>query len=76
LRALGRHPLYLNAFANNRSSFMREAGEAGVEWAEQHPHGCGYVDVQSLRVDGVDLKGRMRLVHPDDDNSEDRTVGR
>jgi hypothetical protein len=68
--------LYLNAFANNRSSFMREAGKMGVRWSELHPHGWGYLDVQSLRVDGADLKERMRFVHPDDDNIDDRTVVR
>jgi len=68
--------LYLNAFANSRSSFMREAGAAGAEWAVRYPHGWGYVNVRSLRVDGLDHSDRMRFVHPDDDNVEDRTVVR
>lgn len=68
--------LYLNAFANNRSSFVRETGEQWVDWLERHPHGWGYMLVKSLRAGGTDLTDRIRFVHPDDDNIDDRTVCR
>jgi len=68
--------LYLNAFANNRSSFVREAGEAWADWLELHPHGWGYIDVKSLRIGGADRSDRIRFVHPDDDNIDDHTVFR
>ncbi|MFI5397331.1 MAG: M1 family metallopeptidase [Candidatus Binatia bacterium] len=68
--------LYLNAFANNRSSFVREAGEMWADWLKLHPHGWGYVAIKALRIGGADLVDRMRFVHPDDDNIDDRTVVR
>jgi peptidase M1-like protein len=68
--------LYLNAFANTRSSFVRETGEAWVDWLKLHPHGWGYITIQAIRIAGVDLTPRMQFVHPDDDNTEDRTVFR
>lgn len=68
--------LYLNAFANSRSSFVRETGEVWVEWLRLHPHGWGYIAIQAIRIAGVDVTGRMQFVHPDDDNIDDRTVFR
>ena len=68
--------LYLNAFANNRSSFALEAGEAWADWLELHPHGWGYSEVKSLRIGGSELIDRIRFVHPDDGNIDDRTVFR
>ncbi len=68
--------LYLNAFANNRSSFVRETGEQWADWLERHPHGWGYVQIKSLRAGGTELTDAMRFVHPDDDNIDDRSVCR
>lgn len=68
--------LYLNAFVNNRSSFVREAGDQWVEWLRLHPHGWGYVAVKSIQIAGAELRPRLQFVHPDDDNIDDRTVVR
>ena len=68
--------LYLNAFANNRSSFIRAVGERWADWLERHPHGWGYTVVKAFRIGGADLTDRMRFVHADDDNMDDRTVFR
>jgi hypothetical protein len=68
--------LYLNAFANNRSSFVREVGETWADWLALHPHGWGYIVVKSLRIGDTDVSDRIRFVHPDDDNIADRTVFR
>jgi hypothetical protein len=68
--------LYLNAFANNRSSFMREAGSQWVEWLRRHPNGWGNIAIQSIRIAGTELLSRLQFVHPDDDNIDDRTVVR
>jgi hypothetical protein len=68
--------LYLNAFANSESSFMRGVGDAWVEWQRWHPNGWGYIMVNAIRVGGADLTPRMQFVHPDDDNLDDRTVFR
>ena len=68
--------LYLNAFANDRSSFVRAADEQWTEWLRSHPHGWGYMTVKSIQIAGVELRSHLQFVHPDDDNIEDRTVVR
>jgi len=68
--------LYLNAFANSRSSFMRERGTAWVDWLERHPHGWGYIVINAVRMGNADLTTRTEFVHPDDDNIDDLTVMR
>jgi hypothetical protein len=69
-----RFHLYLNAFKNEKSTFMRESGghlrgdslEAG-KW--------GYIDIKSIRLDsGFDLQPTLRFLHPDDNNPDDQTV--
>ncbi|HEX2164271.1 MAG TPA: M1 family metallopeptidase, partial [Thermoanaerobaculia bacterium] len=67
---------YLNAFANERSTFMRESGGQlrGVEFAERE---WGWIEVESLELaDGTDLKSVEEYVAPDDGNPDDRTVAR
>jgi hypothetical protein len=66
--------LYLNAFANNHSSFMREAGETVRDWQRAKPNGWGSLEISQLTVDGNDRTTAIAYVHPDDDNVEDRTV--
>ena len=68
--------LYLNAFANSHSSFMRGGDDAWVDWLRLHPNGWGYIMVNAVRVGGTDLTPHMQFVHPDDDNLDDRTVVR
>ncbi len=66
--------LYLNAFANNRTTFVTESGGQlrGVtipkdKWA--------WVEVTSMRTaDGADLKAGEQFIQPDDGNPDDRTV--
>src|SRR5215510_7847757 len=50
--------LYLNAFANNRSSLVRDAGDAWIDWLKRHPHGWGYITINALRIGGADLTPR------------------
>lgn len=66
--------LYLNAFLNNRSSFLREAGDAAADWQEEKPNGWGYQEIKRLLVNGQDRTAAIKYVHPDDDNLDDRTV--
>lgn len=65
---------YLNAFANNRTTFM--AGSRGqLRGTRFDGKRWGFVEVSSLRLaDGTDLKAVERFVAPDDGNEEDRTV--
>ena len=69
--------LYLNAFRNNRSTFFRE-GRFRSLWPsdEEIPEDYwGFTRVDSVEVlsSGRQVIG-LDYVHPDDENSEDRTV--
>ncbi len=68
--------LYLNAFKNSESTFMKESGgqNRGIPMESD---GWGWIDVTAVRVrDGEELRSRMEFIHPDDDNTADRTVFR
>jgi hypothetical protein len=69
--------LYLNAF-QPQSTFMTEVHRSGTRgngpgsaWDPLH---YGAIKVSKLDADGVDLTDKMQFIHPDDDNTEDRTV--
>ena len=68
--------LYLNAFANNRTTFFTESG--GQLRSQKIPKGkWGWVEVKSMRTaDGADLKAGEQYIQPDDGNPDDRTVAR
>ncbi len=66
--------LYLNAFKNNRSTFMKESGGShrGFKLDEDN---WGYIDVKSLRIkEAEDLTSTMEFIQPDDGNPDDQTV--
>lgn len=69
--------LYLNAFRNNQSSFMKEIGK-GVKQddaKEQKQENFGFIDITGMRLaSGEDLKPKTEFIHPDDGNAEDKTV--
>ncbi len=66
--------LYLNAFRNSQSTFMKESRG----WSRGHgieKDGWGYIDVNRLALaSGEELTHTLAFIHPDDDNTEDRTV--
>jgi peptidase M1-like protein len=70
--------LYLNAF-QPQSTFMTEVRLAGTrgsgpdsEWDPKH---FGSITVDKLEVEGAgDLTTKMEFIHPDDKNTDDRTV--
>jgi hypothetical protein len=66
--------LYLNAFANSRSTFMRESQEAWIDWAEKYDDPWGYIELQSIRIADSERVGDARFIQPDDGNADDRTV--
>jgi hypothetical protein len=68
--------LYLNAFKNTKSTFVKESG--GQLRGDRMAQGkWGWIDVTSLRLaDGTDLTPHMRFEHPDDNNADDQTVMR
>jgi hypothetical protein len=68
--------LYLNAFKNSRSTFMRESG-GQLRSDRMTRDSWGWIDVTSMRLpDGRDLLPGATFEHPDDDNADDRTVMR
>jgi len=67
---------YLNAFKNNRSTFLRESGgrlrgdEVGTK-----PGDWGWIDVLSIRTrDGDELRPGAAYIRPDDNDASDETV--
>ena len=79
--------LYLNAFRNNESTFMRESGGVHRGNTARDDNPWGGIEVQSMRIADDqadlmpnlpmldrDLTPRMRFIQPDDGNPEDRTV--
>ena len=66
--------LYMNAFKNNRTTFMRESGGAhrGFEAGKDD---WGRIDVRRIGIaGGADLTGTMTFLRPDDGNADDQTV--
>jgi hypothetical protein len=66
--------LYLNAFKNSESTFMKESGgvNRGLSIGDG---GWGWIDVTSMKTaEGEDLTQRIGFIHPDDDNAMDQSV--
>lgn len=68
--------LYLNAFKNEKSTFIRESGgrhrSGEIKLDKEN---WGYVDVLSMSIPGgEDLTNRIEYIHPDDENTDDQTV--
>lgn len=69
--------LYLNAFANSHSSFMKELGEGTLRGGHHIERHWGWTRIKTLRTEeDVDLLPSLSFVRPDDDNAEDYTVAR
>lgn len=69
-----RFHLYLNAFQNEKSSFMRESG-GQLRGDRAKKDNWGYIEVQRMQIaGGPDLTHSIRFIHPDDDNADDQTV--
>lgn len=75
--------LYLNAFKNMDSTFMRESSvsrrQALLASWRTRPEAAkwGWVDVNKIQiVGGADLTALQTFVHPDDGNAQDQTVMR
>ncbi len=80
--------LYLNAFKNNESTFMRESGGMHRGFSAEEENRWGGVIIESMKVttgdqptlsttyrtDDADLTDRIVYLHPDDDNLDDQTV--
>ena len=69
--------LYLNAFKNSATTFMKESGGffRGSKADEGNKINWGWVDINSMRVKGGDdLTGKIEFIRPDDGNEMDQTA--
>jgi Peptidase family M1 domain len=71
-----RFHMYLNAFKNNRSTFMRESGgHLRGDKAGNKPEDWGWIDVSSMKTaEGVELRSGARFIQPDGNDPSDETV--
>src|SRR5579863_1252957 len=69
-----RFHLYLNAFQNEKSTFMRESG-GELRGDRASKDDWGYIEVLRMQIaGGADLTKAIRFVQPDDGNADDQTV--
>ncbi|WP_421827748.1 M1 family metallopeptidase [Larkinella sp.] len=74
--------LYLNAFRNLQSTFMRESGgQLRGEFIDKNdPEAFGSIDIVSMKTragasgEAENLTGNYRFIQPDDANADDQTV--
>ena len=68
--------LYLNAFKNTKSTFVKESG-GQLRGDEMAKDSWGWIDVVSIKTtSGADLKPTFAFIQPDDGNKDDQTVAR
>ena len=68
--------LYLNAFKNNRSTFMIESG-GKHRGNSKKENVWGWCKISSIKIsNGKDLTNRIEFIQPDDTNHYDQTVFR
>ncbi|MEN8153541.1 MAG: M1 family metallopeptidase [Acidobacteriota bacterium] len=66
--------LYLNAFKNNRSTFMKE-GKGIQRGIKIDKEDWGYIKIKKIQiVGGPDLTSKIEYIQPDDGNKDDQTV--
>jgi hypothetical protein len=68
--------LYLNAFKNTRTTFMKESGGSfRGDVAGTDDLSWGYVDIKDLKIKGGEnLTKKIEYIQPDDGNKDDQTV--
>ncbi len=69
-----RFHLYMNAFKNEKSTFLRESGSGSRSYRLREGE-WGWIDVKRLQIaGGPDLTRAIRFIQPDDGNTADQTV--
>lgn len=71
--------LYLNAFRDENSTFMREGGERHRGFSSSREDRRGGIEIIRMMLDepggqAADLTDSLRYIQPDDHNPDDRTV--
>jgi len=70
-----RFHLYLNAFKNEQSTFIKESGGRHRYSQLERDGGWGWINVDKIKIrDGIDITDSMRFIQPDNDNTLDETV--
>lgn len=68
--------LYLNAFKNSRTTFMKESGGSHRGFKADADR-WGFMAIDGIRIrDGADLMPSMAFIQPDDGNADDQTVAK
>ena len=68
--------LYLNAFKNNRSTFLKERGGISQN-IKPDKQNWGYNEIRKIKIkNGADLTSAVEYIQPDDGNKDDQTVMR
>ncbi len=63
--------LYMNAFKNKKSTFMRESSR----FSNNKNSAWGWIDIISIEIiDGENLTDKIKFIQPDDSNKYDKTV--
>ncbi len=66
--------LYMNAFKNTKSTFIRESG-GQLRGDRLQKDSWGYIDIRRMQIaGGADLTKTIKFSAPDDGNADDRTV--
>jgi len=69
--------LYLNAFKNKNSTFMKESGGQlrGEMMDKKNRENFGWIDITSMKVrNGEYLTSKIKFIQPDDLNDKDQTA--
>ena len=70
--------LYLNAFRDANSTFMRESGGRHRGFAAEGEDVWGGIEITQMQIvndpGATDLTSRLDFIQPDDNNADDRTV--
>ena len=68
--------LYLNAFKNSRTTFLKESKGIHRKF-KLDKENWGYIEVKKIQIiDGPDLSSTMEYIQPDDGNKDDQSVMR
>lgn len=68
-----RFHLYMNAFRNSKSTFMRETNGGQLRGDTARKDDWGWIDLKKIQLTGGGAL-TYKFIHPDDDNADDQTV--
>jgi hypothetical protein len=66
--------LYLNAFKNELSTFMKESSGNHRGLTLEKDGGWGWIEIESMIMNGKELNNKFEYIQPDDGNPDDQTV--